>query len=304
MLSSWPSRPRCPSPSASTAAASTPTGCARSWKQTSWRSSARGSRWWCVAGAAGAGRPRGRPPRSRPPPACRSHRRRQAAAAVPAPPAAPACVWAEPLPLPSRAAASRSGRSRPPCRIAAPLQIDGEPVEAPHPLDWYPDNLAWQMNFSRSQVGTRWGLPAVPAVHDVHAVHAGLVTDDCSLCGDGQQRGRRERAQPCLLAAATRRDVRPSRAPPPPPAAPFPAAAQAAGAGGAARVHQAGERGACWAPAWQTARAGLAGSGVPTARRPLLSPSFGSGSLPDACPHYLTHHPCLPAPSCPAPACP
>ena len=32
-------------------------------------------------------------------------------------------------------------------------QIDGEPVEPPHPLPWYPGKLAWQMNFSRNQVG-------------------------------------------------------------------------------------------------------------------------------------------------------
>ena len=31
------------------------------------------------------------------------------------------------------------------------MQIDGEPIEKPHPLEWYPGRLAWQMNFSRSQ---------------------------------------------------------------------------------------------------------------------------------------------------------
>ena len=31
-------------------------------------------------------------------------------------------------------------------------QIDGEEIEKPHPLAWYPDKLAWQMNFSRAQV--------------------------------------------------------------------------------------------------------------------------------------------------------
>ncbi|KAL4422857.1 hypothetical protein ABPG75_009054 [Micractinium tetrahymenae] len=33
-----------------------------------------------------------------------------------------------------------------------PVVLDGEEVEKPHPLAWYPGKLAWQMNFSRSQL--------------------------------------------------------------------------------------------------------------------------------------------------------
>lgn len=32
------------------------------------------------------------------------------------------------------------------------MQIDGELIEPPKPLPWYPHKLAWQFNFSRSQV--------------------------------------------------------------------------------------------------------------------------------------------------------
>lgn len=33
-----------------------------------------------------------------------------------------------------------------------PVVLDGEEVEKPHPLAWYPGKLAWQMNFSRAQL--------------------------------------------------------------------------------------------------------------------------------------------------------
>lgn len=32
------------------------------------------------------------------------------------------------------------------------LQLDGEVVDPPRPLPWYPNNLAWHMNFSRGQL--------------------------------------------------------------------------------------------------------------------------------------------------------
>lgn len=38
------------------------------------------------------------------------------------------------------------------CIAHSALQIDGEPIEKPHPLEWYPGQLAWQMNFTRAQV--------------------------------------------------------------------------------------------------------------------------------------------------------
>jgi hypothetical protein len=46
-----------------------------------------------------------------------------------------------------------------PCRL--PLQIDGDLIEAPKPLPWYPHKLAWQFDFSRSQVRSppRWQRP-------------------------------------------------------------------------------------------------------------------------------------------------
>lgn len=37
-------------------------------------------------------------------------------------------------------------------RMCSCLQVGGEAVEAPHALPWYPNKLAWQFNFSRSQV--------------------------------------------------------------------------------------------------------------------------------------------------------
>jgi hypothetical protein len=43
------------------------------------------------------------------------------------------------------------------------MQIDGEPVEPPHPLPWYPGGLAWQMNFSRTQLRK---LPVLEALHE------------------------------------------------------------------------------------------------------------------------------------------
>lgn len=38
------------------------------------------------------------------------------------------------------------------CCCSPVVQIDGEAIEKPHPLEWYPGKLAWQMNFSRAQV--------------------------------------------------------------------------------------------------------------------------------------------------------
>lgn len=32
------------------------------------------------------------------------------------------------------------------------LQLDGEIVDPPKPLPWYPQNLAWHLNFSRNQL--------------------------------------------------------------------------------------------------------------------------------------------------------
>ena len=45
--------------------------------------------------------------------------------------------------------------------LPARLQIDGELVEAPVPLPWYPHKLAWQFNFSRSQARAGW--PSFPS---------------------------------------------------------------------------------------------------------------------------------------------
>eukprot|EP00879_Flechtneria_rotunda_P009555 GHRR01010001.1.p1 GENE.GHRR01010001.1~~GHRR01010001.1.p1 ORF type:complete len:901 (+),score=384.85 GHRR01010001.1:586-3288(+) len=35
---------------------------------------------------------------------------------------------------------------------AGPIMLDGEVVDPPRPLPWYPHNLAWHMNFSRNQL--------------------------------------------------------------------------------------------------------------------------------------------------------
>jgi 16S rRNA C967 or C1407 C5-methylase (RsmB/RsmF family) len=35
---------------------------------------------------------------------------------------------------------------------AAVVQLDDEVVDPPRPLPWYPNNLAWHMNFSRGQL--------------------------------------------------------------------------------------------------------------------------------------------------------
>lgn len=43
-----------------------------------------------------------------------------------------------------------------------PLEIDGEVIEPPKPLPWYPDKLAWQMNFSR------YHLRRIDVLKDVH----------------------------------------------------------------------------------------------------------------------------------------
>jgi 16S rRNA C967 or C1407 C5-methylase (RsmB/RsmF family) len=32
------------------------------------------------------------------------------------------------------------------------LQLDGEALDPPRPLPWYPDNLAWHLAFSRNQL--------------------------------------------------------------------------------------------------------------------------------------------------------
>ncbi len=43
------------------------------------------------------------------------------------------------------------------------MQIDGELVQPPHPLPWYPNNLAWHMNFSRGQLRK---LPWLSSIHE------------------------------------------------------------------------------------------------------------------------------------------
>ncbi len=39
-----------------------------------------------------------------------------------------------------------------PTPALAAEQLDGEEVQPPRPLPWYPEELAWQMDFSRNQL--------------------------------------------------------------------------------------------------------------------------------------------------------
>ena len=45
---------------------------------------------------------------------------------------------------------------------SGPIQVDGEEVNPPHPLPWYPDSLAWQLDLSRTQ------LRKVDSLKDLH----------------------------------------------------------------------------------------------------------------------------------------
>jgi 16S rRNA C967 or C1407 C5-methylase (RsmB/RsmF family) len=47
--------------------------------------------------------------------------------------------------------------------LRASAQLSAEELEAPRPLPWYPDNLAWQMSFSRAQLRK---LPILEAIHE------------------------------------------------------------------------------------------------------------------------------------------
>ena len=79
-------------------------------------------------------------------------------------------------------------RSAPPCmhacerhvpvspgRSALAKQVDGEPLEPPAPLPWYPERLAWHLSFSRAQLRK---LPALKAVHElmIRENEAGALT--------------------------------------------------------------------------------------------------------------------------------
>ena len=53
--------------------------------------------------------------------------------------------------------------------------MDGEALEPPAPLPWYPDRLAWQLAFSRAQLRK---LPTLKAVHElvIRENEAGALT--------------------------------------------------------------------------------------------------------------------------------
>ncbi len=55
------------------------------------------------------------------------------------------------------------------------VQVDGEPLEAPKPLSWYPDKLGWHMAFSRAQLRK---LPILKQVHEliIRENDAGAIT--------------------------------------------------------------------------------------------------------------------------------
>jgi 16S rRNA C967 or C1407 C5-methylase (RsmB/RsmF family) len=55
------------------------------------------------------------------------------------------------------------------------LQLDGELVQPPRPLPWYPSNLGWHMNFSRNQLRK---LSWLAAIHEFMKVanEAGSIT--------------------------------------------------------------------------------------------------------------------------------
>ncbi|BDA47721.1 probable RNA cytosine-C(5)-methyltransferase NSUN2 [Coccomyxa sp. Obi] len=55
------------------------------------------------------------------------------------------------------------------------MEVDGEPLEAPKPLSWYPDKLGWHMAFSRAQLRK---LPILKQVHEliIRENDAGAIT--------------------------------------------------------------------------------------------------------------------------------
>ncbi|EIE23789.1 tRNA-methyltransferase, partial [Coccomyxa subellipsoidea C-169] len=55
------------------------------------------------------------------------------------------------------------------------MEVDGEPLEAPRPLPWYPDALGWHMAFSRAQLRK---LPILKQVHEliIRENDAGAIT--------------------------------------------------------------------------------------------------------------------------------
>ena len=52
----------------------------------------------------------------------------------------------------------------PPLDWLLPFQINGETLEPPRPLLWYPDKLAWHMTFSREQLRNNPKLNEVTSV--------------------------------------------------------------------------------------------------------------------------------------------
>ena len=44
------------------------------------------------------------------------------------------------------------------------MQVDGEKLEEPRAIPWYPNKLAWQLTYSRSQLRK---LEALAAVHEL-----------------------------------------------------------------------------------------------------------------------------------------
>lgn len=62
------------------------------------------------------------------------------------------------------------------------ISVDGEILEPPKQLPWYPDGLAWQLNYSRGQLRK---LPALKSVHEFlkTANDFGSITRQvCSAC--------------------------------------------------------------------------------------------------------------------------
>ena len=55
------------------------------------------------------------------------------------------------------------------------MQVEGEPLEAPRTLPWYPDALGWHMAFSRAQLRK---LPILKQVHEliIRENDAGAIT--------------------------------------------------------------------------------------------------------------------------------
>lgn len=58
---------------------------------------------------------------------------------------------------------------------SGPLILDGEVIDPPTPLSWYPDKLAWQLDFSRSQLRK---IPKLEALHEFmkRETHVGAIT--------------------------------------------------------------------------------------------------------------------------------